>query len=108
MVHTIGWFIEQALSVLCIFIGVWIFFYILKNGTGAVKDIIRTIGMTVKTVCVWIREKLITKMEEEREGAQEKKGKHEPITYDEFCKRNGYPTKEEFDEMMKNRETFRL
>ena len=107
MVHTIGWFIEQALSVLCIFIGVWIFFYILKNGTGAVKDIIRTIGMTVKTVCVWIREKLITKMEEEHEGAQAK-GKHEPMSYNEFCRKNGFPTQEEFEAKMRNHETFTL
>ena len=106
--NTVIWFVKQALEVMFLFIGIWIFFYILKNGTGAIKEIMRTIGLTIKSVCYWVREKLIATMEKEPEEQQEKKGKHEPLTYDEFCKRNGYPTKEEFDRMMEQKETFHL
>ena len=105
MFNTIGWFIRLALEVLALCAGCWLFGYIVKNGTGSIKDFMRTIGMTIKVICVWIRNKLIDSVKKEREA---EKGGHEPKTYDDFCKEYGFPTKEEFEEKIRNHDPMSL
>lgn len=108
MINTIGWTIGAALEVVCVLACIWLFGYIVKNGTGSLKDIIRTIGLTIRVICAWIRNKLVSSIEKEQKSKTEKKGKHEPQTFDEFCKEYGFPTKAEFEEKMRNHDPMPL
>ena len=62
--NTVLWFVGKAFEVTFVFVGLWMFFYICKHGTGAFKEIIRTIGELVKSLCYWIQDKLSERKEE--------------------------------------------
>lgn len=85
--NTILWFVKQALEILALIGGIWIFIYILRNGTGAIKDLIQTIGSTVQAVCLLIRKKIITKMKERPEESKEEKATYED--YLEMLRKRG-------------------
>lgn len=53
------WWIKAGLEVMCFFIGVYVFFDIIKNGGGTIKMLIRTLGLVVRTLCVKIQSKLL-------------------------------------------------
>lgn len=70
MLNTIWWFVRLGLEVAAVLFGIWIFFYICRNGIGAPKELIRTLAIAVKAWCRRLREKL-----EEEEHVEEKKTK---------------------------------
>lgn len=81
---TIKWFVDLAFNALCICAGIWLFGYIIKNGTGALKDLIRTISLTVKAMCIYIRKKIVNKVEEEPVKEEPKPDFEIHMTYEEF------------------------
>ena len=59
--NTILWFVGKAFELTFVFVGLWIFFYICRHGTGAVKELIRTVGELIKALCYKINDKLTEK-----------------------------------------------
>lgn len=100
MLSTIEWFVRLALEVTCVFVGLWVFGYICRHGTGAVKELIRTIGLTVKAVCEWIQEKLSSQKEK-------KPAKDEEEDEKVILELSGKEFKE-FERMMRERKTTTL
>ena len=92
---TIFWFMERDLSIVCVFIGIYIFMYICRNGTGAVKEIIRTIGATLKALCRWLQDKLSTEKEEPEEEEEKERTYEIHLTAKQL---------EEFEQMMNSKD----
>ena len=93
MLNTITWFMEKGLEVACLIAGIWLFGYICRHGTGAIKSLIQTIGATVKAICEWIQEKLSEK---------------NPAGKTEETKFNVELTRDEFEELINKRNGFKL
>ena len=96
---TILWFIGKAFEVTFVFVGLWIFFYICKNGTGAIKELIRTAGELIKALCYKIQDKLTEKKETEKEPEVKEQTYEVHLTAKEL---------EAFDRMVNHKETFNL
>lgn len=98
MLHTIGWFIEMALEVAAVVIGIELFILIIRPKTR--KRIISAIDEVTKAVYNWIHEKMSDKKDEPAEEETEDEGRVTiEMTYSEF---------KEFERAMKNGKPFDL
>lgn len=92
MLNTITWFMEKGLEVACLIAGIWLFGYICRHGTGAIKSLIQTIGATVKALCEWIQQK-VSEKKIPFEETEKKKPEYEVKL-----------TREEFEDLIRKRE----
>lgn len=61
-----------ALKLLGIAAGFAVFFYILRNGRAAFKDLLETIGIGIQTLCIVAKRKLVDKLKKEALLEEEK------------------------------------
>ena len=65
MADVLLWFLNLAWKVLALAAGWILFKYVLRNGKGAFKDLLETIGLMVRAGCTLLRKKLIQLLDRE-------------------------------------------
>ena len=65
MADVLLWFLNLAWKVLALAAGWILFKYVLRNGKGAFKELLETIGLMMRAGCTLLRKKLIQLLDRE-------------------------------------------